>query len=242
MQAKWGARVEPPNVLAGRFRRTVQQLKAIDARFDVWDWGDRQELLETEAESGTYPFEEIDKNLVQAIERNARAVDREPPDPLNGYWMSIGTKTGIFFTASASEGIRGGLPFTPFMNTAEFSLSPESDLSLINFEILRSVFLAINETWEATWSELLPDELRDFWTGYPVRVAWMNYVSPHYAPLMMPPPSAIVEHRPNGGLFLAATRDVFDVAHPKHLAVAREIEAALQPMSDVPNPNDAPYL
>ena len=75
----------------------------------------------------------------------------------------------------------------------------------------------------------------------PVNPAWMSYVSPRFAPLMTLLPSAIVERRPNGGLFLAATRDIFEMANPTHMAVALEIEAALQPLNRIPNPNDAPY-
>jgi hypothetical protein len=69
----------------------------------------------------------------------------------------------------------------------------------------------------------------------------MNYVSPRFARLITPPPAGIVAVRPNGGLFLAATKETFDTRNPAHMAAARAIEAALQPLNSIPYPIDDPY-
>lgn len=66
-------------------------------------------------------------------------------------------------------------------------------------------------------------------------------LSSRLAPRVTPPASAIVEHRPNGGLFLAATDEIFETANPKHLAVSRAIEAALRPLNELAFPIDDPY-
>lgn len=242
MQAQWGARVETPDALAERLLRTTAALQRLRAQFDDWDWGDAQEIWDTEGQGGAYPFVDVRAHLVHAIERNAGTGDEGTPDPFNGYLMAIKTKSDVGLTISASKGAKGGYAFTPFVNSAKFELPPRPVPSLLSFDLLRAVFLTVDEIWETTWAEASPPDVRPFWTGYPVRVAWMSYVSPHFASRMTPPASAVVEHRPNGGLFLAATRDVFETANPAHLAVAREIEAALQPLNRVPNPNDAPYL
>jgi hypothetical protein len=55
----------------------------------------------------------------------------------------------------------------------------------------------------------------------------------------MPPRSAIVEHTPQGGIVMIATKDRFDVTNPDHLAAAREIEAAIAPVNALPWPPDA---
>jgi hypothetical protein len=68
---------------------------------------------------------------------------------------------------------------------------------------------------------------------------WLNYVSPRFARLVTPPKTAIVDYRPNGGLLMAATDETFITANPKHLAVARDIEAALAPLNALPWPPDA---
>jgi len=70
-------------------------------------------------------------------------------------------------------------------------------------------------------------------------MAWMSYLSARFAPLVVPPRSAIVEHPQGGGLLMIATEERFDVANPAHLGVAREIEAALAPVNALPWPPDA---
>jgi hypothetical protein len=55
----------------------------------------------------------------------------------------------------------------------------------------------------------------------------------------MPPKTAIVEYRPNGGLLMAATDETFITANPRHLAVAHDIEAAIAPLNALPWPPDA---
>lgn len=246
MTAQWGARVETPAALANRFIKTVDAFRPLHPILDNWDWGNFPELKETLGKRGTYAFAEIRKNLIPAVERNLRAGDEGVPHPFYGYYLAIMTggtpmDPSIGFSTSASTGARGGYSFTPFMNSATVKLRSDPDPSLVTFDLWRSIFLVVNETWEATWAEALPNDLRAYWTGIPVRCAWMSYISPRFAPLMTPPASAIVERRPNGGLFLAATREVFKTANPEHMAVAREIETALQPLNRLPNPIDAPY-
>lgn len=217
MTAQWGARVETLAALAERYAKTVDALRPLHPSLDNWNWGDVPELRETVGKRGTYAFAEIRKNLVSAIERNVRAGDEGVPDPFYGYFLAIMTggtpmNPSIGFSTSASTGAKGGHTFTPFINSATFKLGPDPVPSLVTFDLWRSIFLVINETWEATWAEATPNDIRTYWTGIPVRCAWMSYISPRFAPLMTPPASAIVEHRPNGGLFLAATRDVFVAA------------------------------
>ena len=246
MTARWGARVEAPEILAERFLRCVDAIQPLHPLLDQWEWADIPKFLETEGAGGIYSFAEIRKKFIPAIERNAGTGDEGEPDPYYGYHLTVmkdGKSLGksVALSASAGEGVAGGSWVSPFINDASFRLRPASDPSLVDYALLRSIFLLINETWEATWAEASPGDIDAYWTGFPVRCAWMSYVSPRFAPLMTPPASAIVEHRPNGGLFLAATRDVFETANPAHIAVAREIEAALQPLNLIPNPNDAPY-
>lgn len=245
--SSWGARVEAPEELAARFIKTIDALALVQPSFNDCEWIDAIVVRGPEPEAAAVPWQRARRDLARAIVRNMKSEDDGIPDPYCGYWLPAmanrhAADRFMSLAVSASKGERGGSPLFPFMNRADLESKPELDPSLRTFDVWRAMLLIIAETWEVTWAETTAPSLLNLKSGYPVRPAWMSYVSPHYAPLMTPPASAIVEHRPNGGLFLAATRDVFETANPTHLAVAREIEAALQPLNHVPNPNDAPYL
>ena len=246
MKAQWGARVDTPAALADRFLRTVDAIRPLHPLLDTWTWGDMPEVWDTEGAGGSYPFAEIRTDMVRAVERNASTGGEGVPDPFYGYLMVVVTDrtqrdSGFSLAISAGEGVNGGSTVSPFSNYASLRLGPEPDPSLITFALWRSLLLILVETWEATWAEASPEGIQSEWRGIPVRCAWMNYVSPRFAPLITPPPSAIVERRPNGGLFLAATDQTFQMANPAHLTVAREIEAALQPLNQIAYPIDDPY-
>ena len=245
MEARWGARVETPAALARSFLAMMDDVDPLHPCFHSWGWADQQELWESECEAGIYPFAEVRKNLIPAIERNAGTAGENIPDPFYGYLMTVAknatSSDSITLSVSAGQGVNGGSTFRPFMNNASFSLGLEPEPSLVSYDLLKAIFLILSEKWEATWAEASPGSMPANGKGLPVNPAWMSYVSPRFAALMTPPPSAIVERRPNGGLFLAATRDVFEMANPAHMTVARDIEAALQPLNRIPNPNDAPY-
>jgi hypothetical protein len=67
---------------------------------------------------------------------------------------------------------------------------------------------------------------------------WVTYLAPRFAPLVTPPASAIVEYLPDGGLLMIATEERFSIDNPAHIAVARDIEAALAPVKALPWPID----
>ena len=71
-----------------------------------------------------------------------------------------------------------------------------------------------------------------------LRLAWISYVSPRFAPLVSPPSTAITEYRPDGGLLMAATDETFQTANPKHLAVAQDILAAVASLNANPWPDE----
>jgi hypothetical protein len=69
----------------------------------------------------------------------------------------------------------------------------------------------------------------------------MTYLAPQYASRITPPPTAIVEPFPGGGLLLLATEERFSMDNPAHLAVADAIQAALDPLQGMLKPDrDAP--
>jgi len=72
-----------------------------------------------------------------------------------------------------------------------------------------------------------------------LRIGWMSYAAPRFAPLITPPPSAIAERTAQGGLLLSATQETFRVDNPAHLAAAQDILKALAPFEALPWPPDA---
>ncbi|MGO9686505.1 MAG: Imm52 family immunity protein, partial [Beijerinckiaceae bacterium] len=123
----------------------------------------------------------------------------------------------------------------------DYGFVPDRDI--ITYAIFRGAILAIAEAFDASWSKAYPTDISKLWPQKRARpmvlLAWMTYISPRLAPLITPPQTAIVEYRPNGGLFMAATDETFITANPKHLAVARDIEAAVAPLNALPWPPDA---
>ena len=69
----------------------------------------------------------------------------------------------------------------------------------------------------------------------------MAYLSPRAAKIIERPSGLIAEDRPNGGLFLAATDDIFDISNAAHLAAARQIERVLDIFNDPNVDNSMPY-
>ena len=112
----------------------------------------------------------------------------------------------------------------------------------VTFRLFRAALLAIVEAWKPTWCIAHPVTIYDFWprsADIHLRLAWMSYVSPRFASLVTPPPSAIAERTAQGGLLMAATKETFRVDNPAHLAVAQDILKALAPFEALPWPPDA---
>ena len=251
MQADWGSREETPTALAARFLRTIDALRGLNPLLDVWSWGDYHEIGETEGKGGAYPLDEIRPHMAAAVARNMGDFGEDGPDPHPdcGYvLMSQADRTapGSLVSLSGSAGARPegkpGLSVVPFTNRMSFKVGPEPDPSLTTYAFWRAALLLLAETWEATWVEAAPDDMSEHWgTNRAFRATWMCTVSPRFAPLVTPPFGIIAEHRPDGGLFMAATDEMFRTADPRHLAAARAIETALQPLNRLDYPIDEAY-
>ncbi len=250
MQAEWGSRVETPAAIAARFLRTVDGLGALDPLLETWDWGDYQEVGETEGAGGSYPLAAVRPRMAEAVARNMGngGEDGPDPDPYYGYCLMAqtdATAPGSLVSLSGSVGARPGQrewDVVPFTNRMAFEVGPEPDPTLLRYALWRAALLLLAETWEASWVEAAPHDMSEHWgTTRAFRAAWMSYLSPRLAPLVVPPAGVVVERRPNGGLFMAATDTMFTTADPRHLAAARAIEAALAPLNRLPYPIDAPY-
>jgi len=104
----------------------------------------------------------------------------------------------------------------------------------------KAALLALVESFDATYCSAYPQQIMDFWDpSRHLRIAWMSYVSPRFASLITPPPSAVAERTAQGGLLITATEETFRVDNPAHLAAAHDILKALAPFEALPWPPDA---
>ena len=93
--------------------------------------------------------------------------------------------------------------------------------------------------FEVENAQAYPGSLREFRPRPPSKnlyfpISWLSYVGSRQACLITPPMAGLVERRPDGGLLMAATDELFDVNNPAHMTAARAIESAVAPLSLTP--------
>ncbi len=239
IQAYWGPRRETPEQLGLRFMRMLDALAPIDRLFRDWEFFGSTKPWPMPSGAG----DELTRLVAECV---ARAEDGDP-SPIAGYQFGAAarTRTGTALSIEVHAGRYA--PNDSFLtNTVELETKPlnEDNAGLITLPIFKSALLAVAAAWDATWCAAYPVDIIELWPkpgpGQPhFNMAWITYLSPRFAPMVTPPPAAIVEHTPQGGLVMAATTDRLDVTNPAHLAAAREIDAALAPVNALPWPPDA---
>ncbi|MHB8885271.1 MAG: Imm52 family immunity protein [Methylovirgula sp.] len=234
----WGPRQETPAALAARWIKLIARLQAVDPTFAHWyTW--------TNIDSPVVPFCAEIKPLAEEIASRVNTNDDGTPQPLNGYqWLARNTADVNWGPRYFSAHMCAGSPSKWGSNTigmgTDYGVVPDPDV--VTYKIFRGALLALAETFEATIGSAYPTSLIDLWPKenrrgqLTLKFAWISYVAPLFAPLITPPASAIVERRPDGGLLMAATDETFVSTNPVHLAVAREIEAAVAPFNALPYP------
>jgi hypothetical protein len=238
IQAYWGPRRETPAQCGLRFRRMLDMLAPIDPAFNGWQFYGATRIWPMPTTAGN--------ELARLIaERVARADDGDPT-PINGYYFAGSTRASS--DTSLLIDVHAGCyaPSVSLANTVGLETKPlnAANAAFITTPIFTSAILAIVRAWDATWCAAYPWEIIPLWPkpgpGQPhFKMAWITYLSPRFGPLVTPPHLAIVDHTAEGGLMMTATEDRFDIANPGHLAVARDIEAALSPINALPWPPDA---
>ncbi|MHB8884619.1 MAG: Imm52 family immunity protein [Methylovirgula sp.] len=231
----WGARRETPEALALRFGRLIDRLALINPVLSTWIWIDENRK--------PIPFARIRGQLAEKIAASVVRGDDGEPEPIFGY--SFGTLNVLGDTPRLFDlSIRAGSwivtdSFHPNMASLTTDYYAAPDPAIVTYKIFKQALLAIAEFFEVTFCAAFSDDLMDLWPkGQKFRFGWINYVSPRFAPLVTPPKSALVDYRQNGGLLMAATEETFLISNPQHLAVARDIQAALAPLNALSWPLD----
>ncbi len=236
---RWGPRQETPEDLAARWLKLIARLQAVNPIFAHWyTWAEGNRSVPFDTEIGP---------LAEKIAANVGTNEDGTPQPLHGYQLyahnHTETKRG---PRNFEANMYAGKPSKWSCNwigiNTDYGVVPGPDV--VTYEIFKGALLALAETFEASIGTAYPASLTDLWPKDrrrqpALRLAWITYVAPRFAPLITPPASAIVEHRPDGGLLMAATDETFVTTNPKHVAVSREIEAAAAPFNALPYPWEA---
>ena len=219
LSALWGPRRETPAALAQRWLATVHQLRRLDPALAEWYYG-----------------------------VNGRGVPAPlEPAAVEAVIAAGKTDTGYRLNAKSDIAGRGPRVFEFRMKGSDIDynvvvfgteLFSDPDPALLRYDLFKPALLAIAEAFAVQRAYVYSDALMKLWpppgspSGFPI--AWISYVGPRAAPLVTPPPTALVERRPDGGLLMAATVETFDVGNPAHMAAARDIERAVAPLNGTP--------
>jgi Immunity protein 52 len=232
--ARWGPRFETPRALAERTLNLIRRFQIIAPILARWY---------VASETGFEPLDFASASLANWIDEKRFFEEDTGPMPRAGYMFHL------YNDDSDSWGPRGlGLDVIAGARTKQnlvslgthFGFVPDPDI--ITYAIFKAAALALAECFDAPYCDAYPGDLIDLWPDRgrhmdALRLAWINYVSPRFAPLIKPPASAIVEYQPNGGLFMAATDETFVTSNSRHLAVAFDILAAVAPLNADPWPD-----
>lgn len=154
-----------------------------------------------------------------------------------GYYVGAYTR-GYSNPRSYALRVHEGCVITGLGNDAilETSAGAVPDPAAITYRIFKAALLSFVEIWDPVQGIAYPSALRPFYKNRDdhFHAAWIQYLSPPLARQITPPDTAIIDHLPNGGLLMSATTETFRVDNPAHLAVARDIEAAMAPLNTPP--------
>ena len=226
ISARWRNRRPTTQAMARRFDAMVEALASIHPAFNAdWVW----------LKDDGIPYASIRGTLAAAIEAGKVTWEDETPWPDAGYRFTILDKwrpgTAPSLELSLSD---GWLEPQFWRNVATISsLFPKGlDPSVMSYEVIRAAMLTACEIFDADSCRAYTTPLTEFDKPGACKIGWMTYIGREPAPLITPPPHVIVEDRPNGGLFMAATREMFDVEDPAHMAAAHDIFAAIRPYNE----------
>ncbi len=225
IHASWGARAETPEAIAVRFLACVDRLSRVYAPNWVFD-------------AKSKPLDGLRDTLPQAIAAKVAKADDGSTTPILGYYfLAINNLKDRPRSLTLNVNVGSALDNFAQIWTG-YDVIP--DPSIIAYPAFKAALLALAESFDATWCSAYPDRLLNLSDlDRNLRLAWMSYVAPRFAPLITPPPSAIVERTAQGGLLMAATAETFRVDDPAHLAAARDILKALAPFEALPWAPDA---
>jgi len=233
--AFWGSRREGADSIAERWIKLISRLQALDPVVAKWYYWPKTGPIE---KTPAVAFKPDKAQIAAFVDSHVGTNDDGSPEPLYGYFgfmRNVATGDGPrAFSIEISAGKGGPYCFNNVLISTAAHVTPDPDV--ITHRVFKGIVRALAEAFQPACVNAYPSSVLDFWpkreTSAPsVELAWITYVASRYAPLITTPASAIVDYQPDGGLLMAATDETFDIKNPRHMAAARDIEAASAPFN-----------
>ena len=237
IEGKWRPRQESTRDCAVRLARMLDGLASAHPAFRHWN---KQAPSRAAANRPAWAMPPDIGELTAVFEKGQQYKD-VPREVWPEMGFSVSAWNGRDGPHGASLTVRPGTyaTFSRFPNTIDLTLKPAGpdNTDLVNSAVLKPVLLSVVSAWEPDYGVVV---CWDYWQRlfgdrhWPLfRSGWMTYLAPQYASQITPPPAAIVESVPGGGLLLLATEERFSMDNPTHLAGADAIQAALDPLQAI---------
>ena len=168
-------------------------------------------------------------------------MDDGTPCPDSGFIATIPTLRGdpadriISACANLTAGSSRQNSFELFTDN---DLCGSTDPRLVSYDAMKIHLLAAARSFEPVWCQAGPIELMNYfdfrvYNRPPMGLAWMIWFNPALAALITPPrySNTIVERFEDGSLFLATSKETFDVRNTRHLEEARQIHRQIDPLN-----------
>lgn len=220
-RANWPSRRESPEQIAGRLRRFLDDIIAIDESVQAWSVGRRREV----------PYVSVRGDLAALVRGDLMRDEMGDEEANAGYAISgmSEDRRQLFSFGGAVGGIYPWPSWNRFRFYTNSGRTP--DPTIVNYRFVKAVTLATIAAWEPLFcltgcSDMRPTQ-EDGW----YYKAWVTYVPPVHAEGLDLVGVPFSERTPDSGLLLSATEDVFDASKPAHVDGARRIQEAVRPLN-----------
>ena len=237
VKAGWGLRDESVDACASRCARMLNDLRDIHPDFRLLQWDGLGQVptrdLAELCRGGYLPrlfkaqrAHNITRTCIvpNGYELSARSAE----DSTNTLLLRLHVGTG------SADADRFGVP-----NQVELTIILSKDINAMVKMLaeLKRILFAIVDAWDADWGGLYSTGRTTEAVDQPrwrFSDAWAVYLAEPFATRVVPPAQAVVKRRSNGGLLMAADRDVFIASDPAHVEAANAIDASLAPLQPWP--------
>lgn len=208
----WDPEADGAAVHAERVRESLTEFGLISPALRSWGILDR--------DNGTsVPIEKAERQFSEIVSRGLVAAHGPESSQSNIIFSVVGAGRRSFRGVCAA------------MFEAEFKDRP--DPAIVAYPALKAMTVALAPIWNATYAQVYTNAIQSYWDD-PRRIfelSWMTYLSDTFAEMIAIPKSVFVEQVPGEGVVLSAADGDFDVANAKHMAAARDLREALNPLA-----------
>jgi hypothetical protein len=241
IDSQWKPREETPEELGERTLRCLDMITPLHPAFRNWTFLDlfRDPMEMTDENIGEFlcPLVEARPQITDVVVKfGVDNDDHRTPEPRGGYNISV-TADNVDPSQRVTLSAHGGglVSWTGAARHAslETGMTHEADPTIISYPVFRSVLMTIISCWDVDYASAGSSDLTKLSAGthYFCGPSWMVYLSAPLARRIAIPADVTVERTPDGGILMIAAEETFDTNNPIHVARARSILAALEPLN-----------